>query len=76
MLKYIEKKGFIHDNEYAILTDRAKATRAKDFKKLIEMGLIEKHGQSRATYYNLKEHQYPLVYIITPLEKVSITINN
>lgn len=55
VLEYIKKNGFIRDSDYSVLTKRAKATRAKDFKKLIELELIEKHGKSRATYYTLKE---------------------
>ncbi|MCR4324293.1 MAG: Fic family protein [Candidatus Curtissbacteria bacterium] len=55
MLEYIREKGFIADPAYAKLTSRAKATRALDFKKLIELGLIERKGRGRATYYVLKE---------------------
>ena len=55
MLEYIQEKGFITDQDYAKLTDRAKATRALDFQKLIELGLIERKGKGRATYYTLKE---------------------
>jgi Fic family protein len=55
MLECIQKKGFIADQDYAKLTDRAKATRALDFKKLTELGLIERLGKARATYYILKE---------------------
>lgn len=54
MLGYIEKHGFITDKEYAGLTERAKATRSLDFRKLIEMDLIEKLGKGKATYYKLK----------------------
>ncbi|MGH7203540.1 MAG: Fic family protein [Candidatus Levyibacteriota bacterium] len=55
MLKYIHDKGFITDQDYAKLTDRAKATRALDFQKLIDLGLISRKGKGRATYYVLKE---------------------
>ncbi len=55
VLDFIQKNGFIHDADYATLTHRAKSTRSKDFKKLVEMGLIEKHGKSRATHYTLKK---------------------
>lgn len=55
MLDFIREKGFITDSDYAKLADRAKATRTKDFKKLIELGLIERKGKGRATYYTLKE---------------------
>lgn len=55
MLDFIREKGFITDSDYAKLVDRAKATRTKDFKKLIELDLIERKGKGRATYYSLKE---------------------
>jgi len=55
ILEFIKGKGFITDHDYAKLTDRAKATRALDFQKLIGMGLIERKGKGRATYYVLKE---------------------
>lgn len=55
ILDFIREKGFITDKDYAKLTDRAKATRAVDFQKLIKLGLIERKGKGRATYYILKE---------------------
>lgn len=55
VLEFIQKKGFISDSDYAKLSNRAKATRALDFQKLIELGLIERRGKARATYYVLKE---------------------
>lgn len=55
ILEYIKEKGFITDRDYGMLTDRAKSTRAVDFQKMTEMGLIERKGQGRATYYILKE---------------------
>ena len=54
ILEFIEKKGFIKDKDYSKLTERAKATRSLDFKKLIEMGLIERKGKGKAAYYQLK----------------------
>lgn len=55
ILEFIREKGFITDSDYAKLTERAKATRALDFQKLIEIGLIERKGKGRATYYVLRE---------------------
>ncbi len=55
ILEFIKEKGFIADRDYAKLVDRAKATRALDFKKLIELGLISRKGKGKATYYVLKE---------------------
>lgn len=54
ILDFIDQKGFITDRDYAKLVERAKATRALDFKRLLEMGLIERKGKGRATYYILK----------------------
>lgn len=56
ILDFIKEKGFITDRDYSRLTDRAKATRALDFQKLIDLGLIERQGRGRATYYTLKEN--------------------
>ena len=53
ILEFIQKKGFINDSDYSGLSSRAKATRALDFKKLIQLGLIERHGKGRSTYYVL-----------------------
>ncbi len=54
ILDFIRKEGFITDQDYSTLTQRSKATRALDFKKLIEMGQIERLGKGRSTYYKLK----------------------
>lgn len=53
ILKHVEQHGFITDRDYAKLTPRAKATRVIDFNQLIEMGLLERHGAGRATYYKI-----------------------
>lgn len=54
IIEHIQKAGFIQDADYARLTKRAKATRILDFKKLIDLGRIERYGAGRATYYKLK----------------------
>ena len=56
ILEFIRKKGFITDRDYAKLSDRAKATRALDFQKLIELGLLNRKSKGRATHYVLKEN--------------------
>jgi len=55
LLEYIKKHGYINDKLYVTLTDRAKATRSLDFQKLITIGLIERFGKGKATYYKLKQ---------------------
>ena len=54
IMEYIKVNGFINDRSYAQLTDRAKATRTLDFQKLVELGIIERQGDGRSTYYILK----------------------
>lgn len=55
MLDFIREKGFIKDSDYAKLVDRARPTRALDFQKVIDLGLIERKGRGKATYYILVE---------------------
>ncbi|MCL5072903.1 MAG: Fic family protein [Actinobacteria bacterium] len=55
ILEFIRKKGYISDKDYKKLTNRAKATRNLDFNKLIDMGLIERKGKGKATYYQIRE---------------------
>ncbi len=57
ILKFIQKEGLITDRDYKAITKRARSTRAKDFQKLINLGLIERKGRSKATYYILKEKE-------------------
>lgn len=54
ILYYIREKGSITQFEYAKLVDRAKSTRALDLQKLVDVGLIQRKGKGRATYYILK----------------------
>lgn len=55
ILDYMKEKGSITNREYAKLIDRAKPTRALDLQELIDLGLIERKGKGRATYYILRE---------------------
>lgn len=55
ILEHIRKIGFIADRDYAKFVDRARPTRALDFQKLLSLGLIQRKGKGRATYYILKE---------------------
>ncbi|MCX6763734.1 MAG: Fic family protein [Candidatus Moranbacteria bacterium] len=55
IIDYIKKNGYISDRDYAKLTDRAKPTRNLDFRKLIELNIIEKQGKGKATFYKLKK---------------------
>jgi Fic family protein len=51
ILDYIDTHGYITDKDYAGLTERAKATRTLDFNRLVELGLITRHGRGRSTHY-------------------------
>jgi Fic family protein len=51
ILDFIKEHGYITDKQYAELTERAKATRNLDFKKLISFELIRKYGKGKGTYY-------------------------
>lgn len=55
LLEYLGRRGSITDKDYAGLVDRAKATRALDFKTLLTAGLIERRGKGPGTYYVLKD---------------------
>ncbi len=57
LIQRLKEKGFITDSEYAKLVPRAKATRTKDFKKLLELGILERKGKGKATYYVLKDKE-------------------
>jgi len=54
ILKYLDENGSITAREYAAITERARATRIQDFKKLVDMELIKSIGIGKATYYVLK----------------------
>lgn len=58
IIDYIEEHGYISDRDYAKLTKRAKPTRNLDFRKLIELGIIERMGKGKATHYRLKNAPY------------------
>ncbi len=51
ILAWLDEHGYITDRDYAQLTDRAKATRTLDFNFLLKLGLIERKGVGRGTYY-------------------------
>ena len=54
ILDIIQKNGYITDRDYAKKIDRAKATRALDFKHLMQSGMIDRKGKGKNTYYILK----------------------
>lgn len=54
IIELIKKNGSTSDKEYAKFTNRARSTRALDFKKLTKLGVIKKKGEGKATHYELK----------------------
>ena len=54
ILDLIDAQGYVTDRDYSEKTNRAKATRSLDFKRLLEMGILERKGQGRSTYYQRK----------------------
>jgi Fic family protein len=54
ILAHVDEHGFITDKEYGHITDRAKATRSLDFKKLLELDLLVREGKGRGTFYRRK----------------------
>jgi Fic family protein len=55
IIEYIRENGIMKDSDYAKLTNRARATRYIDFKKLIGFNLIERRGKGKNSYYVLKD---------------------
>jgi Fic family protein len=54
LLLLFEEKGVVKDSDYSKITDRSKASRVSDLQKLIDLGLVERKGKGRSTYYILK----------------------
>ena len=55
ILDFIERNRQIQNSDYAKLVKRSKATRTKDFQRLVKLGLIKMKAKGKATYYVLKE---------------------
>jgi len=55
ILEYIKKNGFITQQEYSKLTNRARPTRALDFSKLIDLQLIKRKGAGRGAHYVMRD---------------------
>jgi Fic family protein len=55
IIDYIEENGSISQSQYEYLADRQRSTRIKDFKKLVDKGILEKKGEGRGSYYILRD---------------------
>ena len=53
LLAYIGEHGSIGQREYGQISNRSLAARKQDFQKLVNLGLIERQGGGRGTYYIL-----------------------
>lgn len=51
LMEKVNEQGYMTDRDYAKLTLRAKATRTLDFQRLLDLGLLERKGKGKATYY-------------------------
>jgi hypothetical protein len=45
----------IKDSDYAKVTDRSRSSRILDYRKLVDLDLIERKGKGRGTYYVFKD---------------------
>ncbi len=54
IINLIKEKGVIKDSDYEKVTNRSRASRVLDFQKLIKLGLIERKGKGRGSYYVIK----------------------
>jgi Fic family protein len=55
IIDLIKDKGVIKDSDYAKVTNRSRSSRILDYRKLVDLGLIERKGKGRGTYYVLKD---------------------
>ncbi len=55
LIEYVTENGTINEAEYAQFSERAKSTRALDFKHLVEQNIFERQGKGKNTFYRLKK---------------------
>jgi Fic family protein len=55
IIDLIKEKGVIKDKDYAEISDRSRASRILDYRKLVDLDLIERKGKGRGTYYKLND---------------------
>lgn len=56
IIDLIKEKGVMKDRDYAEITNRSRASRILDYRKLVDLDLIERKGKGRGTYYVLKDY--------------------
>lgn len=57
IIDFIAKSSQMKDSDYATLTTRSKTTRARDFKKLVTRGLIQRQGKGKSSFYVMKRNK-------------------
>lgn len=57
LMEYVAENGSINEKEYSQFSERAKSTRALDFKHLVEQGIFERFGKGKNTFYRLKKFE-------------------
>jgi Fic family protein len=55
LLAYMDEHDSINQREYGQISNRSLAARKQDFQKLLKLGLIERRGGGRSTYYILAD---------------------
>ncbi len=55
LLAYMQEHDSITQKQYGVFSNRSLAARKQDFKKLIDLKLIQINGGGRSTYYRLME---------------------
>ena len=53
LLAYLSEHGSISQREYGHISNRSLAARKQDFQRLLQLGLIDRRGGGRSTYYVL-----------------------
>ena len=53
-LEYMDKNGKITNDDYQKLNRVSDATASRDLRKLVNMGVVQKIGSGKKTYYKLK----------------------
>jgi len=55
IIELVKEKGVVKDSDYAKITDRSRASRVLDYRKLVNLNIIERHRKGRGTYYTIKD---------------------
>lgn len=56
-LAFLIEHDRINNSKYQKLCETTRKTAARDLTELMSLGLLERHGQRKGTYYTLKFHK-------------------